>query len=162
LRAALSIGATIFALCFGGCTTDNPCSTVDCLNFGLCGDGTCLCVAGYEGDVCQFVIRDRIIGQYQASEACITVAPFTYSLFIETGQNGVDNIIIGNFGNRIIGVNGYISGNGITIPPQHISVQSGWVDVEGQGLIGDSTITVSYTLFDGSTTDQCSFSLPLL
>lgn len=119
-------------------------------------------MAGYEGDVCEFVVRDRIIGQYVVQEACITVPPFTYSLFIAAGQNGVDNIVIGNFGNRVIGVNGYINGNGISIPPQHISVQSGWVDVEGQGLIGDSTLTVSYTLFDGSTTNQCSFSLPLL
>jgi hypothetical protein len=153
--------AAIGLLFIGGCDTSAPCSAIDCLNFGLCADGECLCVAGYEGAVCENVIRDRFLGTHTVQELCTQVAPFTYQLGIATGQGGAESIIIANFGNRVIGVNATISGNGITIPPQHISVQSGWVDVSGSGLIGDSTIVFYYELNDGAEAYECNITIPI-
>jgi len=160
VRFAFLVSVGLIAL-FVGCSTPNPCSGIDCLNYGLCNDGECLCLAGYEGTVCDTISRDRILGSYVATQNCNQDEPFTYQMFIAAGPQSVSDLIIGNFGNGVIGVHATLNGDYITIPQQHLVVQSGAVDVHGTGFIGDSTIAFSYFLNDGTTDFHCNFILPL-
>jgi hypothetical protein len=148
-------------LLWSGCNTNDPCFTVSCLNFGLCADGTCVCVGGYEGENCESLIRDRLLGIHEGQEACTDVAPYTYPLFIAEGTGGVQSIVIGNFSNRVIGVNASIQSGGIVIPQQTIQVQSGSVTVEGTGTISDSTLFFYFTLVDGNGSTECNLTVLL-
>lgn len=134
---------------------------MSCLNYGLCADGTCVCVGGHEGEQCQLLIRDRLTGVYEGQEVCTNVAPYTYPLFIADGTDGAASIIIGNFANRVIGVKANIQGDGIVIPDQTIQVQSGNVQVEGSGIIGDSTLFFYFTLEDGNGSFECNLTIPM-
>jgi hypothetical protein len=149
------------ALLLSSCATDDSCGTVSCLNQGLCANGTCLCLDGFEGESCELVTRDRLVGTYNGQEVCTDVAPYTYPLFIAEGTEGAASILIGNFANRVIGVRGTIEGSGVRIPDQTIQVQSGNVQVEGAGILSDTSLFFYFTLQDASGMHECNLLIPL-
>lgn len=152
---------SISALLLGGCAASDPCTVVSCINQGLCADGTCLCLNGFEGESCELVVRDRLVGVYTGQEVCTDVAPYSYPLFIAEGTEGVASILIGNFADRVIGVRGTIEGEGVRIPDQTIQVQSGNVRVEGAGILSDTSLFFYFTLQDGNGSHECNLLIPL-
>jgi hypothetical protein len=152
--------SALTALLFAGCNTADPCINVSCLNYGLCANGTCVCVGGYEGENCELRIRDRLLGTYEGQEVCTDVAPYSYPLFIAEGTEGGHSIVIGNFANRVIGVKANIESGGIVIPLQTIQVQSGSVTVDGLATISDSTLFFYFTLVDRNVSTECNLTVP--
>lgn len=145
-----------------GCDdSTSPCSTVKCFNFGLCAEGECQCVGGYEGASCEIPIRDRLIGSRQAEEVCTTVAPHTFTVLISEGQEGISSIVIGNFANRAVNAEAVIQGSGIVIAEQVLQAQNGQVTVEGNGTISDTSLFFHYELEDSSGSFDCNMSVTL-
>ena len=54
----------VFALLAAACE-QNPCKNVTCNHDGLCIDGTCSCVLGYEGSTCDEETRAKYAGNYK-------------------------------------------------------------------------------------------------
>lgn len=49
---------------------EDPCLAIECLNGGVCEDGSCNCEAGYEGTLCTTLSRDKLLGTYDVEESC--------------------------------------------------------------------------------------------
>jgi hypothetical protein len=75
-------------------TNIQPCKNVVCYNGGNCVDGACNCPSGFEGVDCIKRWNERYIGNYTASDACVTTA--TYSATISQIINRGDAILISN------------------------------------------------------------------
>ena len=63
------LAAIVTIFLFYSCEVDN-CSSVSCEFDGTCVDGICHCLAGFDGEFCENVIRDRMIGDYTAHTTC--------------------------------------------------------------------------------------------
>ena len=58
-------------LIFIGCSSEDACESITCLNEGECIDGTCECTLGYEGETCEIESIAKFVGNYElASETC--------------------------------------------------------------------------------------------
>ena len=80
---------TVFVACGG----EDPCENITCLNDGVCDDGNCDCLLGFEGDTCEVESRDRILGLYTySSGTCDNFAPSIE--VISNPENRTDIIII--------------------------------------------------------------------
>lgn len=63
----LALIITSFAATLQSCIEDK-CVSVVCINEGVCVDGQCSCVYGYEGNTCEIVWTDKFIGGWQVKE----------------------------------------------------------------------------------------------
>ncbi len=138
----------------------NDCENyLNCLNGGTFSSGTCACAAGYEGDSCQTVSRNKFIGNFSATDNC-TSAP--YSVEIVTSSTGIDKILIKNFGKYLCSgaapdVVATVTGSTFTIASQTFCPGNEFTIDEGSGTLSTDqiTITVSYkTTF--TTQETCT------
>lgn len=60
---AIIIGTSAFTSC------NNSCKDTVC-RYGICSDGYCHCHDGYEGDNCELLIRDKMLGNYVGTLNC--------------------------------------------------------------------------------------------
>lgn len=126
------------------------CADVNCLNGGVCNDGTCTCPIGYDGEFCQDEARTKFLGNYSVHEEISSSSGNTskdYTCSIVT--NGTDKFAIKftnlyNYSSCPNGnneVEATVSGNNITIANQPLC----WPNTEGSGSINGTTITLNYT-----------------
>lgn len=64
-----TIFAALAALFLTACSSD-PCQTVNCLNSGECNEGTCECLAQFEGEFCQTQWSQKFIGNWSGFGGC--------------------------------------------------------------------------------------------
>jgi hypothetical protein len=147
----LTIGAFSVTLV----TSCNPdaCKDVICTNGGSCSNGTCACPSGYEGTLCETLSRTKFIGVYSGTETC-TVGSDTYSITITANSDPL-KFNIQNLYNQSFTAIAAAGGNSFTIPNQ--TVGSG-VTAVGSGSITGNTITVTYTINDGTASNTCTYS----
>lgn len=55
------------ALILAGC---DPCKDADCQNSYNCYKGTCECLYGYEGERCEILTREKMLGTYKGTYSC--------------------------------------------------------------------------------------------
>ncbi len=60
---AIIISTSAFTSC------NNSCKDIVC-RYGICSDGYCHCHDGYEGDNCELLIRDKMLGSYVGTLNC--------------------------------------------------------------------------------------------
>jgi len=99
MKRILTFGFLMCSLAFFfmDCSSD-PCDDIFCNN-GACIDGTCEnnicnCEAGFEGEFCDSVVRDRYIGSWSGPNTCdldLEEAMLPDSIFIVISENA-DNI----------------------------------------------------------------------
>jgi len=78
---------------FAGCK--DACDDVDCNNNGVCSDGTCECVDGYDGTNCENEIRTSFFGDYEGPIDCgIIIGSSDASATITADPSGADQITI--------------------------------------------------------------------
>ncbi|QLH44409.1 MAG: calcium-binding EGF-like domain-containing protein [Bacteroidota bacterium] len=146
LASILTIGAFSTTL-FTACNPD-ACKDVVCQNGGTCVDGDCTCPVGYEGTNCQTLSRDKFIGVFTGSETC-TVGTDNYSITCSANSDNT-KFNIQNLYNQSLTAIASANGNAFTIPSQ--TVGSG-VTAVGSGTITGNTMTVTYTVNDGVTSN---------
>lgn len=151
LASILTVGAFSTTL-FTACNPD-ACKDVVCQNGGTCVDGDCTCPVGYEGTNCQTLSRDKFIGVFTGSETC-TVGTDNYSITCSANSDNT-KFNIQNLYNQSLTAIASANGNAFTIPSQ--TVGSG-VTAVGSGTITGNTMTVTYTVNDGVTSNTCTFT----
>lgn len=113
------------------------------------------CDPGYEGDKCDVEVREKIIGTYGFTEVCSITGNANYDIVITKSNTDVMNVLISPFGGYV-GASGTakVDGNTITINAQ----SSVGFSFNGSGTISNNgnTITLSYTISDGTTSENCS------
>lgn len=153
----LGMVAVVTVMFFNACTSD-PCKDVNCGVNGNCVDGTCVCVAGYEGANCETEMRTKFEGTWTTSDACSQSGNSSYLVTITAGT-GITEVKITNFWD--VFTNAVVA----TVDGTTISIASQQPDnddffVTGQGTISGNTITWNYTIDDqgipSSGTDVCS------
>lgn len=151
LATVLTVGAFSTTL-FTACNPD-ACKDVVCQNGGTCTDGECTCPVGYEGTNCQTLSRDKFIGVFTGSETC-TIGTDNYSITCSANSDNT-KFNIQNLYNQSLTAIAAANGNAFTIPSQ--TVGSG-VTAVGSGTITGNTMTVTYTVNDGVTSNTCTFT----
>jgi hypothetical protein len=158
-KVLLSAFATvaIFGTTLVSCTPD-PCDpkTIVCLNGGACTDGTCGCVAGFEGTTCQTLSRDKFIGIFSGTESC-TIGTDTYAITTTANSDKTKFNIQNLYNQSSVIALASANGNAFTIPNQTVSAG---ITASGSGVITGNTITVTYTIITVASglTNTCTFT----
>lgn len=148
LSAFLTIGAFCTVL-YTSCSKDE-CKDVVCLNGGTCSGGTCVsCNAGYEGDRCETVSRDKFIKTWNAADDLTggsTHLVYTVSINVGSGTAVTNASISKAFSDDFFNnpISATVSGNTITIPSQNPDGNN--YSLTGTGTISGGKITWSYTI----------------
>lgn len=69
------------AVLFNACNTD-PCKSIVCKNNGVCRDGKCKCVTGFEGPFCEFKMNEKFLGTWDGYYRCNGLSPKLRTLVI--------------------------------------------------------------------------------
>jgi hypothetical protein len=134
------------------CTTD-ACKDVDCGTNGTCLEGVCLCDTGYEGVNCDTEERADFIGTYNVTEVCAS-GDYTYSITVTTSATGISSIIVTNFGDYDVNINGTVVGDNVTFASQTV----GGGTFSGTGQVNGNVLTISYNVTAGTSTDDCTMT----
>lgn len=150
----LSIVAVVTVLFYNSCTSD-PCKDVVCLNDGNCVDGTCACAAGYEGTDCSTLSADKFVGTWAGHDVC-GLGNFDYTATIAKSSTTAVTILITNFAATGLTAtwNATVDKSQFTISNQTV----GTYTITATGTISSDhkTITINYTINDGTTSDTCN------
>lgn len=107
-----------FTFLIYSCGSDDACDGIECLNNGVCLDGTCDCPVGFTGDDCGVVCKDNILGTW----AVTNIAPaFCDLLSYEFGTSTAHEFIT-------------------------IAMDDGTTIYTGQGLLEDDCSEMTYTV----------------
>lgn len=68
LKLCITVSVLLLTIILlGSC---DKCKDTNCQNDGICHDGKCTCLYGYEGDHCETIIREKMTGKYQGRYTC--------------------------------------------------------------------------------------------
>jgi hypothetical protein len=103
--------------------------------------------------------REKFLGYWYCTSACTQNPSSSFNMNITAGNSSPDQIVMENFDGRGVKVIGYVSGSSFSIPGAPTNVFSGDT-ISGSGSYNSSTskISISFTVRDGQTVDQCSAS----
>lgn len=153
LSAMLTLGA-FGAVTYTSCNKDE-CKDVVCENGGTCSGGNCNCLSGYEGNKCEIVSAEAILGTYTATETCQPpITGGSWSSNITQSSNDETRIVISNFGASGTNVTAHVNRNAITLDATDILGN----EVTGTGTINDDEITINYNL---GTAFSCTMTMTL-
>ena len=99
--------------------------------------------------------RAKFLGTYNVSESCES-GNYTFSLTVTTSSTGVRNVIINNFYDIGIAVNGTVTGNSLNIPNQTVTSGGTALTISGSGQITGNILTMTYTISAGAESDTCT------
>jgi hypothetical protein len=140
LLSALGV-ASIFSSVFLSSCKREKCKMIACQNSAKCieSEGSCDCLPGYEGSMCEVTTRDKFIGTWNVEEQGRISPKSNYVTSIKTstlpGANAAD-VQIFNLNNSTFGmVNATVKGDTITIPEQNIDKKK----VQGIGYLTKET-----------------------
>jgi uncharacterized membrane protein len=133
LLSALGVIAAFSAVTYTSCNEDK-CKAIVCANNGICKDGTCFCLAGFEGTQCETVTRERYKGTWVVFEKGTLTNPATYDVTVDYGST-MTEVVIRNFYNKFTQpLRADIKGDSLTIPLQNID----GYEIAGRGYIKKS------------------------
>lgn len=140
---------------FSGCRRDK-CKDVVCAAEKVCFDGQCICPAGYEGEHCDTLSRQKMIGNYFVGENCPGSGSQNYYSTITEGINA-DEVEINNIVNSGLFCEATVSENSIFIPEQQI----GGIEISGQGTFDEQlhqiTLFADYSV--SGVLKQCTMTM---
>ena len=130
------------------CLIENKCVArrIKCDNNGVCDNGLCICVPGFEGDTCEITIRDRFLGNYFATDVCNTMGTLQYSMSIHSNSQILSVLFSSQLANSkfVDSVSATVEGNNLIINTQQVNGNS--FSVSGNGSISNGTLTLLYVL----------------
>lgn len=152
LTAFLTIVA-FAAVVHQSCTQDK-CKAVTCAYGGVCNDGNCICMPGYEGSTCETISRKKFISNLWEVDEQGTVSPHRkYPVAIEP-DTSVQWVTLNNFYNYFPGkkIRARIDRDTIIIPNQQVSdkvvVGKGYITSSADGV--NDMIVLRYTVIDAA------------
>lgn len=154
----MALGTSVM---FNACKDDDPCDGVECKNGGICNDGNCACLIGYEGSDCGTQTRAKFLAVYNCTNTCFPGTAYSSS----ASQSAVDisNFVISNMGN-VPGLNVVAKATGgaiFTIAAQTVTDTDGdsWT-LSGQGSLVGAVVTanITYVYNPNSNTFTCTES----
>jgi len=161
LSAAVAL-AGFTAVTYTACKEDK-CKGIVCAYGGVCNEGRCLCLPGYEGVQCETINRDRYKGVWQVAEDGTLSSESLYSVSIENGEAMTD-ILVKRLYNDALGgdVVATIKGDTLTIPTQTL----GDYTIKGRGMLLDDIyygkhgrLEVRYSVTNNVTGTNDNFGL---
>ena len=155
---ALAIAGSLFV---AGCS--DPCKDVTCVN-GECVEGDCVCDAGYEGTDCGTAINAKFSGSYSLTETCSVSGSASYAITVAPKSGTTDEInITGLWEEPQAIVTGQVDADGLgfTIERQTLGTTGNQIESTNGTINADgSTITLTYTVYNGSVTvETCTGSM---
>lgn len=140
-------------IAFQGCK--DACADITCLNGGTCVEGDCVCADGFEGTDCGTKSVTKFVGNYNTNEICST-GNYSYSSELQASASNDLRMIITNLyelGENVTAELDAGSTTSFTIPS--VTIQG--LTIQGTGSINTdgTTVTINYTVNDGSQTDNC-------
>jgi len=125
------------------------------MTFVSCGDDDKdnTCNTGYEGKDCKTLSRDKFVGVWKLDETC-TQGTDNYTLTITAGSNGDLSLIMTNVYNQNFTATATITAsNSIKFD----GTSAGNVSFNGNGTYElDGTISISYSVNDGTNSNTCN------
>ncbi len=105
MRFLKVICVVLSVLFFPSCIQDR-CSSTVCSNGGVCVDGNCSCLNGYEGAHCEKVWNERFLGNWNSVDVIKgDESGYRLKYTISISPNGrADQFVINNLANGINGV----------------------------------------------------------
>lgn len=151
------IGGAFLALVLVGgnaCKKDeDPCKDVTCQNGGTCDEGECICPTGYEGTNCETEERAKFFGTWRTTnETCTSGGPSTFDITITTNSGDISKINIANLYGAGFTAVATLTGNNVSIASQSFGTGS----IVGSGSLSGTTLTLSYTVTGGGSSDNCN------
>ena len=136
--------AAVATIGMASCDTD-PCSEVECGDYGTCLEGACVCDAGFEGDDCATMSRDKFVGTYLASgtATCPVSGNGTFDNVTTTvgiSSTGADRATF-DFGGAVL-LTCTVNGNDITV----VNATVDGFNYSGSGSLNASGTTLTMTL----------------
>lgn len=113
------------------------------------------CDEGFEGDKCDTEIRAKVIGTYNVDENCTSTGDADYSVTITNSGTDVTKVLINPFGGYPASTGTVsVDGTSLTIASQ----TTGGYTFSGSGTInnGGASISVTYTVSDGTDSETCT------
>lgn len=137
---------------------DDPCDAVNCQNGSTCVEGDCLCPDGVGGTECETIFRDALLGTHSANEVC-GFGNDAYDVTVSSGAstNGLEIIEISNvYLNGIVVTAEMTSANAFSYISS--TTTDGITITAASGTITGTTVTMTFTVTDGTTTDSCTLT----
>jgi len=130
--SALGALSVFSAVTVSSCNEDK-CKAIVCAYGGVCDDGDCTCLQGYEGPQCETVNRNRYLGSWVVTENGTITDAAQYTISVERGDN-ITELRIKNLRNLFIDdVHAFVDGDTLYIPQQTVNNHT----VFGNGYIID-------------------------
>ncbi len=144
-----------------GCS--DPCKDVTCVN-GECVEGDCVCDAGYEGVDCGTALNAKFSGSYSLTETCSTSGSATYAITVAPKSGSQTDVsLTGLWEEPQAIVTAVVGSNGtsFTIEKQALGTSGFDISATSGSITADgATITISYTIYSGSTVvETCTGSM---
>jgi hypothetical protein len=143
------------------CSVFDPCHNVTCVN-GNCVNGACDCDPGYEGQNCGTTVNAKFSGAYVMTESCSVTGSATYAVAVAPKSGGPSEAHFNGLGQMAQSlVTAQVNANGTDFTIQRQAIGGG-LEIFGTGNItlDGNTITLSYTIYNGtSTVETCMGSL---
>ena len=149
IRSILLIG--VFALTLLSSCGDK-CDDVTCQNDGICNDGTCECLVGFEGENCELFTRDKILGNFDLSTTCDDGSTPTDGWGIGASASAFNEVLINNFHQPAFNIIATITNDdALVIEEQFISSQGIGYTFTGTGTFEENgNVTIDYTVVTDS------------
>ncbi len=134
------------------CDNQDLCVEVECTGNAVCLDGICECTTGYEGETCEVLWTNKMLGEWTQVDECGEVF-FASSVVITTGSE-LTSIVITNFSGLLQDpadiTASMISSTSWELPAQSID----GFDIEGSTIgsydffdaTGDEALTIQHNI----------------
>lgn len=131
---ALGALSVFSAVTVSSCNEDK-CKAIVCAYGGVCSDGTCTCLPGYEGPQCETVNRQRYLGNWTITENGSLTDAAQYTISVEKAEN-ITEVRIKNFRNFFPDdIRGFVKHDTLYIPQQTSVVENLTYTIVGSGVI---------------------------
>lgn len=138
-------------------TSVTSCSQLKCRNTecenGECVDGSCECDAGWEGDMCDKLVRAKFLGIYSGTEEC----DIENDLAVVVTDGVLDHEInLQNLFANNSTIEASVYDNTIKIGIQTNYFGDAVFNISGNGVLSGNTITLNYTVEEDGEFQSCS------
>jgi uncharacterized membrane protein len=122
LLSAVSAMAAFSAVTYSSCSPDK-CKSIVCAYGGVCNDGTCYCLSGFEGTRCEAITRDKFDGVWDVAEKGTITGISSYTASIQPDNSSTDaaDVLIYNFYNSFTSpIRASVKGDTLYITPLQV------------------------------------------
>jgi hypothetical protein len=101
--------------------------------------------------------RDKFLAQYTVAENCPS-GNYTYDINVVSGSSSDDAVVLNNFGDFGVAINGTVNGTALTIPNQNITAQGIAISINGTGNISNNLLIINYSYNFAGGGETCSMN----